>query len=258
MTRRARHEILTALQALHPVKAKDYAANQRTGLVIVDVVNGFCTPGCGPLAPQAEDPRITGMIDAIKALAFEFRRNALPIYVVKDQHEADRPERPYPPHCIRGSGHENLVDGLGWLEDYPRVESVTKDCINLVVGSTTADGRIRFYEWIRRNEIENLIFVGICTEICVAEPVLTLLSARNHVAAHIPTADKPRLDAVQHLRVNDIVVYAPGCASYDLPPETVAALGLPQTATHDADIAHHTGLWLMQSRGAVIADRIAF
>lgn len=246
-------QLLRQLQDLHPVVPVAVTAAARTGLVIVDIVDGFCRPGAGPLAPQAPDPRIEAIIDAVDLLARQFSAKRAPIYIVRDQHERDRPEPPYPPHCIRGSGHENLVERLAWLNQYELAEDHTKDCINLIVGSQDADGRVGFYEWIRDHRLEQVVFVGICTEICIADPVLTLLSARNHAGAHqAGVTGSPT--GVGGLR--DVVVYEPGCATYHLPPETVEALNLPGEATHDAGIAHHTGLWMMQSRGAIIAKSI--
>ena len=83
---------------------------------------------------------------------------------------------------------------------------------------------------------------GICTDICVMDFVLTMLSARNH--GLMPT-------------LADIVVYEPATATYDLPLEATASLGLPQTAAHPKAETHHMGLYFMASRGAVLADAIA-
>lgn len=240
--------LLGALSALHPVARQTLAAGPRTGLVIVDVVNGFCTPGAGPLAPQEPDPKIDAMVAAIDALARRFAERGWPIYVVRDEHDHDRPEPPYPPHCLRGTGDEDLVPSLGWLASAPETEIHPKDCINLIVGSTGADGRVGFYDWIRNRGLETVIFTGICTDICLVDPVVTLLSARNHAVGGAECGPGPNLQRV--------AVYEPGCATYHLPPETRERLGLPEQANHDGPIAHHTGLWLMQARGALIADAI--
>ena len=71
--------------------------------------------------------------------------------------------------------------------------------------------------------------------------MLTLLSARNH-------------DLMPSLR--DISVYADGCSTYDLPLTVAESLGLPKTAAHPQDLAHHMGLYFMASRGAEIAGRV--
>ncbi|MEE8272303.1 MAG: isochorismatase, partial [Alphaproteobacteria bacterium] len=56
--------------------------------------------------------------------------------------------------------------------------------------------------------------------------------------------------------LKDIVVYEPGCATYDLPAATAAELGLPATATHPQMATHHMGLYLMASRGALLAGEL--
>jgi nicotinamidase-related amidase len=246
-----RARLLAQLQDLHPVAPGAAIAASRIGLVVVDVVNGFCTPGAGALAPIQADPSIDRMVDAIDDLAKRLAARRAPFYVVRDQHEAERPERPFPPHCIRGSGEENLVDRLAWLSGYEETEEHVKDCNNLIVAAQELDGRNAFFEWINRNRLQQVVFTGICTDICVADPVLSLLSAANHQAAQRggdPIGIVPS--------VEQVIVYAPGCATYDLPRASVEALGLPPKATHDAAVAHHTGLWLMQSRGATIVDRL--
>lgn len=252
-------DLLAGLAALHPIEARTVAAGRASGLVIVDVVNGFCTPGAGALAPAQPDPRIAAMVAAVDALARRYAAEGRPIYVVRDEHDPDRPEPPYPPHCIRGSGEEELVPALGWLSGYRGAEIHAKDCINLIVGSTRATGQVGFYDWIRQHSLQSVVFTGICTDICLVDPVVTLLSARNHAAPGraVPgERDDPALARPLLPSLRDVVVYEPGCATYHLPRETAAALGLPARAVHDGPIAHHTGLWLMQSRGAIIADRV--
>ena len=88
-----------------------------TGLVIVDEVNGFASVGCGNLAPPAENPQVTAMIDETDRLARAFRAQGWPVLAFLDTHEPGKPEPPYPPHCEQGTGEEDLVPALKWLED---------------------------------------------------------------------------------------------------------------------------------------------
>jgi hypothetical protein len=55
--------------------------------------------------------------------------------------------------------------------------------------------------------------------------------------------------------LKDVVVYEPGCATYDLSPETAIGMGAP-TASHPADLTHHMGLYFMASRGAFLANEL--
>jgi nicotinamidase-related amidase len=213
------------------------------GLVIVDEVNGFATVGAGPLAPAAPNGQVDRMIAETDRLARDFLAAGRPVFAFLDTHEPGKPEPPYPPHCERGTGQEDLVEALGWLATAPGTTLIRKDCINGFVGATDpASGDNAVARWIGGHGLETAVVVGICTDICVMDFVLTLLSARNHGLT-------PPL--------KDVVVYAPGCATYDLPKAAALALGLPETASHPQDLAHHLGLYMMASRGAVLADRIA-
>jgi hypothetical protein len=57
--------------------------------------------------------------------------------------------------------------------------------------------------------------------------------------------------------VGDIVVFEPGCATYDLPLDVALQLGLGAGAAHPAPLYHAMGLLLMRNQGAIIADSLA-
>ena len=234
---------LDRLQTQLPVSAGTFdTASCRTGLVIVDEVNGFATAGAGALAPQTANAQVSRMVEETDRLARDFVARDLPIVALLDTHEPGKPEPPYPPHCEKGSGEEELVPQLKWLENCPQATLLRKDCINGFVGATeVATGENWMIHWVNDRALEAIVVVGICTDICVMDFVLTMLSARNH--RMMPT-------------LRHIVVYEPGCATYDLPKETALALGLPETAAHPQDLTHHLGLYFMASRGAVLASTL--
>src|SRR3546814_18028411 len=66
-----------------------------------------------------------------------------------------------------------------WLGDDPHATLVRKDCINGFVGAIRPDGSNAVVDWVNANKLQRLVVVGICTDICVMDFVLTLLSARN-------------------------------------------------------------------------------
>ena len=212
------------------------------GLVIVDIVNGFATVGAGNLAPPAENPQVTRMVAESDRLARGFDEKGWPILAFLDTHEPGKPEPPYPPHCEAGTGEEELVPALKWLENAEAATLVRKDCINGFVGAIGSDGGNAVVNWANENGIENMLVVGICTDVCVMDFVLTMLSARNHGLTD---------------RCRDIVVFDGGCATYDLPKSVASSLGLPETASHPQDITHHMGLYFMAARGARIATDVA-
>ncbi|MFO1038712.1 MAG: isochorismatase family protein [Geminicoccaceae bacterium] len=244
-----RHVMLEVMRDEIPIDLVDYTiVPARTGLVIVDEVNGFCTVGAGNLAPTAPDEQITRMIGETNRIARAFSRHRWPILAFLDTHEPGKPEHPYPPHCERGTGEENLVAELAWLAEEPDVVLVRKDCINGFVGAIEPShtGRHgtshnRVVDWVNGHRLTTVLTTGICTDICVMDFVLTMLSARNH--GLMPT-------------LKDIVVYEPGCATYDLPVEITETLSLPRTAAHPKHHTHHMGLYFMASRGAVLAGEL--
>lgn len=217
-------------------------ALNEAGLILVDEINGFCQVGGGALAPQAPNAQVSDMITLSDELARCFSASARPLMAFIDSHSPGVPEPPYPVHCEQGSGEDVLVDELAWLADDPHVTLIYKDCINGYIGAIHPHTQANaLNDWVVQHRLTTLVIVGICTDICVMDLVLTLLSARNHGV----------LGAVR-----DIVVLEPGCATYDLPAEQVARLGLPETATHPQSDTHHIGLYCMAARGAIIASQL--
>ena len=239
--------LLTLLVEELPVTPAPYALDlAHTGLVVVDAVNGFCTVGAGNLAPAAPNPQVARMVEATTALARRFAAAHRPILAFLDTHEPGVPEPPYPPHCERGSGEENLVPDLAWLDDDPNATLLRKDCINGFVGGIEHASHHGLHhnkvmDWINVHRLRAVLVTGICTDVCVMDFVLTLLSARNHKL--LPT-------------LRDVVVLEPACATYDLPRRTTDGAGLPATAAHPQAAAHHMGLYFMAARGAVLASEV--
>ena len=234
--------LLDGVRERMPVAASPFHTKGRTcGLIVVDIVNGFATVGGGALVPAAPNAQVDRMVAETDRLAGMFLDREEPVMMFLDSHEPGRPEPPYPPHCEIGTGEEELVSALAWLAGQPGVTLMAKDCINGFIGGFDAEGRNTVVDWIEANALDSIVVVGICTDICVMDFVLTLLSARNHGMT-------PSL--------RDVVVYEPGCATYDLPRETALALDLPETLAHPQQVTHHLGLYFMASRGAAIASAV--
>lgn len=234
---------LSELQARTPIALKPLSLVRTVGagLVIVDEVHGFVTVGAGPLAPLAPNTQIDRMVEETASLARLFVQSKKPILAFLDTHPPGKAEPPYPPHCEIGSGEEDLVPALAWLEEEPLATLVRKDCINGFIGAIEENGRNIVLDWIRNCQLTTLVVTGICTDICVMDFVLTLLSARNHGMAG---------------PLQSIWVYEPACATYDMNAEAAARLGLPETALHPQAVTHHMGLYFMAARGAQLASEI--
>jgi nicotinamidase-related amidase len=235
--------LVRQLSATMPLSLQEAALGAgKVGLVIVDEVNGFATVGAGYLAPPAPNAQVARMVDETDRLAKVFSQGKRPILAFLDSHTPGKAEPPYPPHCEIGTGEENLVPQLLWLEQDENATLVRKDCINGFVGSITPEGRNRVVDWVNGHGLAEILVVGICTDICVMDFVLTMLSARNH--GMMPS-------------LKEILVYDAGCSTYDLPRAAAEELGLPSSAAHPQDVTHYMGLYFMASRGAKLVDRVS-
>ncbi|XP_010526686.1 PREDICTED: uncharacterized protein LOC104804180 isoform X8 [Tarenaya hassleriana] len=215
--------------------------DSNVGLVIVDVINGFCTVGAGNLAPTQHNEQISVMVKESARLAGEFCSRKWPIFAFMDSHHPDIPEPPYPPHCIIGTDESRLVPALQWLESEPCATLRPKDCINGFVGSIEKDGSNVFVDWVKEKQIKIILVVGICTDICVFDFVASTLSARNHGLL-------PPLE--------EVVVYSSGCATFDLPHDV--ARGIKGALAHPQELMHHVGLHMARGRGAKVVSEVSF
>jgi nicotinamidase-related amidase len=215
--------------------------DRRCGLLIIDEVNGFATTGAGNLAPPVDNPQVTGMVAETDRLATAFLARGLPVFATLDCHEPGKAEPPYPPHCEQGTGEEMLVPELKWLEAEAGATLMNKDCINGFIGAFGPDGSNAVVNWIRDNKVEDLVVVGICTDICVMDFVLTLLSARNHGMV---------------APLEEIYVHEKGCSTFDLPRDVAESLGYGATASHPQEATHYLGMYFMASRGARLVNSV--
>jgi nicotinamidase-related amidase len=212
-----------------------------TGLVLVDVINGFCTVGAGNLAPQQHDKQISNMVDESARLAKAYCDKNWPVFAVLDSHHPDVPEPPYPPHCIRGTHEVQLVPALQWLENEPNATLRRKDCIDGFLGSYEKDGSNVFMDWIKNNDIKVILVVGICTDICVLDFVCSALSARNRGFL---------------APLEDVIVYSNGCATFDFPVSV--ARNVKDGLAHPQELMHHIGLYMAKGRGAKVVSEVLF
>ncbi|TYI56792.1 hypothetical protein E1A91_D11G236500v1 [Gossypium mustelinum] len=213
----------------------------KTGLVLVDVVNGFCSVGAGNLAPVKPDKQISYMVKESARLAKLFCGEKWPVFAFLDSHHPDIPEPPYPPHCIAGTDEARLVPDLQWLENEANATLKCKDCIDGFLGSVEKDGSNVFVDWVKKNQIKAILVVGICTDICVLDFVCSTLSARN----------RRMLTPLE-----DVIVYSGACATFDLPVHV--AKDINGALAHPQDLMHHIGLYIAKGRGARLVSEVSF
>ncbi|KAL4384275.1 hypothetical protein GQ457_15G012870 [Hibiscus cannabinus] len=212
-----------------------------TGLVLVDIINGFCTVGAGNLAPREPNRQISGMINESARLARLFCDKKLPVMAFLDSHHPDKPEHPYPSHCIAGTDESNLVPALRWIENETNVTIRRKDCYDGYLGSMEVDGSNVFVDWVKNNQIEAILVVGVCTDICVLDFVCSTISARNRGFL---------------APLKDVIVYSRACATFDVPLQI--ARNTKGVLAHPQELMHHVGLYMAKERGAKIVNEVSF
>jgi nicotinamidase/pyrazinamidase len=129
-------------------------------IIVVDLVNGFCTTG------NLASPRLAAVVPGVRVyLEREVGAGAALIFLA-DTHEPDDPEfAVFPPHCVVGSGEEEIVDELRSLAS--RAALVRKRRYSGFFG-TDLDQRLND---LAPDVVE---VVGVCTDICVLHTVADL------------------------------------------------------------------------------------
>lgn len=243
MPDRNQPEFVDQLRSMLPVPTEPLRlatlTDIRVELVIVDAVRGFTREGA-MAAPEIMEP----MVEAINGLAIRLIRTMggrFQVSFFADRHAPDVPEPPYPKHCTTDTDEWKLDPELEWLASMSNAKTFYKQCINGVVGTfhfdPVRDGFVNnFIDRLKRFAPHKIIVVGDCTDICVSDLVVSLLSVRNC-----------GLLSRSHT-LPDVCVYEPACATYHFDN------GKPEPGRHPEDATHHVGLWTMASRGAVIFD----
>lgn len=143
----------------------DYISNydlDKTDLFIVDVNNGFAKSGA------LYSPRVEALIDPIYNFVNEIKYKVNNIIAFTDCHDSDAIElSSYPPHCLKGDIESEIVDELKTIDNIKVLEK------NSTNGFFALDD-------ISFNNVENIIIVGDCTDICIYQFAITLKSYFNH------------------------------------------------------------------------------
>ena len=119
-------------------------------LVVVDMQNDFLT---GSLGSQ----HACAIIPEVKAVIEDCRRAGTDIIFTRDTHEENymstQEGKKLPvPHCIRGTDGWQIADGLHQGE--------------LVFDKPTF-GSVALAEYVREKGYEDVLLIGVCTDICV-------------------------------------------------------------------------------------------
>jgi nicotinamidase-related amidase len=233
-----------SLQTTLPVTLSPVALRPGVGvgLIVVDAGVAFTREGA-----LSDPTHMIPMVERIDALIRRLQAALGPrlqILCFLDTHHADIPEPPYPTHGVIGTGEELMDPLLAWLEAAPGVLIVKKDCINGFVGAIDrATGENALCAWVKRHGLQELLVVGDCTDICVSDLVVSMLSARNHGLFTDASPATERARYVADIVNTRVLVLSEGVETFDAP-------------FHNREAAHHVGLWTMASRGAVLVSEL--
>lgn len=156
-------------------------------VIVVDMLRGFLEDGY-PLYCGAEARKI---IPNVQRLLKDMQAEGATIIYLADTHDPDDKEfQMFPPHCVRGTAESEIIPELS---DYPGV----------VVPKRRYSG---FYDTDLEDRLakirpEEVVVVGVCTDICVM-----------HTVADLRNRDYP------------VVVYADCVASFDEEAHTFALI----------------------------------
>ncbi|MCL4393682.1 MAG: isochorismatase family protein [Chloroflexi bacterium] len=181
----------------------------------VDMLNGFCYEG------NLSSPRSAGCVAPIASLfqrAYGYGvRNFVSVQEWHSEHAEEF--KAYGKHCVRDSSEALLVRELASLPFARTVETVHKNSLHTIVGTT-------FEQWLEQHSlIDTFVVTGVCTDLCTYDLALDLKLRAN-------SRDIPRRVIVPVNCVN----------TYDLPVDLAGKIGaLP----HDGDLAHAYFLYML-------------
>lgn len=131
-------------------------------LLIVDVIKGFLEKGNMAFTDGKD------VVSPIEHLVKEWIKNEDMIVTFRDQHQEDSLEfKSYPEHCIVNSGEEDLIDKL---------QPYSESYIDIPKNSTNGTNTEAFQKLLKEQKFSEVVVVGVCTDICVLQSVLSLIT----------------------------------------------------------------------------------
>jgi nicotinamidase-related amidase len=199
----------------------------RTAIVSVDVINGFCYEG--PLS----SPRVAGIVAPIRSLFVQaWQLGVQNIVLVQDTHEPEAVEfAQWPPHCVRGTSEAETVPEFKTLPFFDQITVFPKNSIQSALNTGLGDWQVA------HPQVDTWIVVGDCTDLCTYQ-----------LAMHL------RLQANAAQATRRVILPANCVDTYDLSIETARSIGaLP----HPGSLVHAFFLYHMALNGIEVVKEIA-
>lgn len=168
----------------HTGTVDTFAPDSDTVVIVIDMLVGFCRHG------NLYSPRYEPVIPRMAAFLRRAEDHGAHVVFLADHHSPDDPEfRMFPPHCVVGSGEEEVVPELA--ESVRRGTLVRKHTYSGFRGT----GLDEVLELLAPKRV---VVAGICTDICVLHTVYDLV-VRGYEAVVlkdlVETYDAPGHDA---------------------------------------------------------------
>lgn len=159
--------LLNELEALKsnldnlPIEKIENYDLSKTALFIIDVNNGFAKQGA------LYSPRVESLIKPIEAFTKKIANKLNRIIAFTDSHTSKSIELlSYPVHCLENDIESELVDEL-------------KSIDNLQILPKNSTNGFFALESLAFDDIDNIIIVGDCTDICIYQFAITLKAYFN-------------------------------------------------------------------------------
>lgn len=161
----------------------------KKAIIVIDMLVGFVKHG------NLHSPRYEPLAARLREHLAAAEKEAADIVFVADEHAPDDPEfRMFPPHCVTGSGEEEVVPELAEFAE--RGTLVRKHTFSGFRGT----GLDEVLERLSPDVVE---VTGVCTDICVLHTVYDLQVRGYRVVVRrdlVETYDGPEHDAEEFNR----------------------------------------------------------
>lgn len=165
----------------------------KTMLFIIDMNNGFAKKGA------LYSDRVEALINPITNLAKTLEAKNCEIIAFTDSHNKDSIElRSYPTHCLENDYESKIVDEISTIKNLK------------VIPKNSTNGFFCLEDKNFKN-IDNIIVVGDCTDICIYQFVVTLKAYFNqnnidkNIIVPMNLVDTYHIDNIHNAEIMNIV-----------------------------------------------------
>ena len=207
-------------EGLEPKPLADIIVDpDRTAVMIVDMVVGFCEEG--PLS----GPRVAGLVSVVVNLLEEcYGAGVRRFCLLQDSHSENAAEfESFGPHCAAGTREAETVGRISALPFSDLFELIEKNSISSAIGTGLG-------AWLDSNSgVDSFIIAGDCTDLCVYQ-----------LAMHL------KLEANALGRPRKVTVPSDCVQTYDMPVDRAREIGV---MPHDGNLLHGVFLYHMALNG---------